>query len=82
MKKFWEKLKTISAGTWIRTAVLLLALVNQVLAMFGCSPIPISDKQLTELLSTLFTIVAACVAWWKNNSFTAAAIEADKTMKK
>lgn len=82
MKKFFEKLKTISAGTWIRTAVLLLALVNQVLAMFGWSPIPISDEQLTEFLSTMFTIFAAGVAWWKNNSFTAAAIEADKTMKK
>lgn len=82
MKKFWEKVKTISAGTWIRTAVLVLALVNQVLTMLGYSPLPFSDEQLTELLSTMFTIFAAGVAWWKNNSFTAAAIEADKTMKK
>ena len=69
---------SISTGTIIRTVVLVLALINNCLTMAGHSPLPIEDEQLTELLSMVFTIGAALVAWWKNNSFTSAAIAADK----
>ena len=70
----------ISSGTIIRTICLLLALVNNCLVMAGHSPLPIGDEQLTELLSQVFVIVAAVVAWWKNNSFTMAARVADDIM--
>ena len=76
------KLKNISKGTIIRTALLLLALVNQVLTICGVSPIPIEDEQLTLLLSTAWTIGQSAWGFWKNNSFTGAAIEADKTLRK
>ena len=54
----------ISAATLARTAVLLLALTNQVLSAMGNPVLPI-------------TTVAALISWWKNNSFTAAAVAAD-----
>lgn len=73
-------MKNISSGTIIRTVVLLLALINQCLTMAGISPLPIEDEQVTELLSLIFTIAASLVAWWKNNSFTEAAIEGDRVM--
>ena len=73
-------MNTISTGTIIRTVVLVLALVNNCLTMAGHSPLPIEDAELTELLSQIFTIGAALVAWWKNNSFTPAAIKADSYM--
>jgi SPP1 family holin len=82
MKKLWEKIKTISVGTWVRTILLIVALINQALTMFGYCPLPFSDEQLNEFLTTAFTAIAALVAWWENNSFTAAAIEADKQLKK
>ena len=72
---------SVSAGTIIRTVLLILALVNQVLVMTGHSVLPISDEQVTELISTTFTVITALVAWWKNNSFTEAAIKADEYMK-
>ena len=70
----------ISSGTIIRTICLVLALVNNCLVMAGHSPLPIEDEQLTELLSQMFVIAAAVVAWWKNNSFTRAARTADEIM--
>lgn len=68
----------ITKGTIIRTVILLLALVNQVLAICGVSPIPIDDDTATNVISTLWTVIASVVAWWKNNSFTENAITADE----
>ena len=68
----------ISAGTIARTIILALALVNQVLTATGNSVINISDDTVNTLISTGFTVDTEVVAWWKNNSFTSAAIEADK----
>ena len=51
-------MKNVTAGTIIRTVLMLLGLINAV-----------------------FSIVTTLMAWWKNNSFTHAAIEADKVMK-
>lgn len=70
----------ISKGTIIRTACLLLAIVNNLLAIYGKSPLPINDETLIEVISFCFTTVASIVAWWKNNSFTQKAIEADKML--
>lgn len=68
----------IKTDTIIRTIVLLLALINQILVTTGHSVIPISDEQITEIITLIVTIGASLWAWWKNNSFTKSAIEADK----
>ena len=68
--------------TLIRTVILIYALVNQILTYRGHSILPIGEEQVTELTSIAFTIVTALLAWWKNNSFTAEAIEADKYLEK
>ena len=70
----------IKIDTIIRTVVLLLALINNTLTMTGHSVLPVTDEQVSELLSLLFTIGAALWAWWKNNSFTPAAIQADEVL--
>ena len=69
----------ISTGTIARTAVLLLALTNQVLSALGRPMLPIASQTVEQLITAGITTVAALVAWWRNNSFTAAAIQADKT---
>lgn len=71
----------ISADTIIRTIVLVIALVNQVLTSMGKNPLPFSEDTIYELVTLLVTICASAWAWWKNNSFTPAAIQADKYMK-
>ena len=70
----------IKKETIIRTVILALALINQLLTAFGVSVIPIGDDQITELISLVFTIGASVWAWWENNSFTKNAIEADKLL--
>ena len=73
---------TISAGTITRTAVLLLALTNQILSACGKPILPIESTTVEQLVTAGITTVAALVAWWQNNSFTTAAIEADKTFER
>ena len=72
----------ISAGTVARTACLLLALTNQVLSACGKPVLPIESQTVEQLVTAVITTLAALVAWWKNNSFTTAALEADKTYEK
>ena len=67
----------ISAGTVARTACLLLALTNQVLSALGKPVLPIESTTVEQLVTAGITTVAALIAWWKNNSFTTAAIKAD-----
>lgn len=67
----------IKVATLTRTAVLMLALANQILSATGHSPIPVDDAQLEQLISTGMTVCAAIWAWWENNSFTKEAIAAD-----
>lgn len=71
----------ITSGTIARTAILALALINQILSACGMPVLPIEDAQLETLISTAWTVIAAAVAWWENNSFTKEAIEADKLLQ-
>lgn len=68
----------VKKETIIRTVILIVALINQGLTVAGMSLLPISDEQITEVLSLILTIGASLWAWWKNNSFTRDAINADK----
>ncbi|MFW3611377.1 phage holin [Staphylococcus caprae] len=56
-------------GTLVRTILLILAWVNQILAMNHISPIPVDEMT----ISTVITGIISLVAWWKNNNFTHAA---------
>ena len=67
----------ISTGTIVRTVVLALALVNQLLVVLGYSPLPIDDETINLAITSVWTVAAAIVTWWKNNSFTPEAIKAD-----
>ena len=70
---------TVTAGTIARTACLLLALTNQVLSALGKPVLPIESATVEQLVTAGITTVTALIVWWKNNSFTPAALEADKT---
>ena len=71
----------IKVETLTRTAVLILALMNQILSATGHSPIPVDNAQLEQLISTGMTVGAAIWAWWENNSFTKEAIAADNYLE-
>ena len=72
---------SVTTGTIARTIILALALVNQILTATGHGIINISDDDVNTLISTIFTIISAIAAWWKNNSFTQSALKADEVMR-
>lgn len=74
--------KKIETGTIIRTVVLLFALINQVLTISGYNPLPFSDEEAGQAVSMILTVGASLWTWWKNNSFTQAAISADEKLHK
>ena len=70
--KLHIKLETVA-----RTFVLMLALINQCLSAAGKSPLPINNETLEQFITAGITTAAALWAWWKNNSFTQGALQAD-----
>ena len=72
----------ISTATSVRTACLLLALANQVLSAMGKPIIPIESSTVEQLVTAGITTVTALIAWWNNNSFTQAAIQADAELER
>ena len=70
----------VTVGTIIRTLCLILAITNLILGYFDKKLIPITDEQISELVSLIFTIATAVIGFWKNNSFTQEAIVADGIM--
>ena len=57
------KVKNMTAGTLVRTVMLVVALLNLVLTSFGKNPLPFSDEQIYTGLSALVTVAAALAAW-------------------
>lgn len=75
-----EKRK-IEPATIARTAVLIFALLNQILTMTGKNPLPFSEDQVYTVATGILTVGASLWNWWKNNSFTQKALEADAWRK-
>lgn len=73
--------RTIGADTIARTIILALALVNQILAIAGHSTLSFTDNDIYQIVSLCWTVAASLTTWWKNNSFTYIACEADEWMK-
>lgn len=67
--------------TIIRTVLLLVALINLILNAAGKNTLPFTNEEISEAIATIFTVLTALSAWWKNNSFTKEAIVADEYME-
>lgn len=76
-----EESYKITGATIARTIVLAIAIINQILTACGKPIIPIDNEALSELISNLFLIVMTAITFWKNNSFTQAALKGDVVMR-
>lgn len=65
----------------VRTAVLIVALLNQFLVNAGYSPLPFDDKGVEVAVTTTLTIVASVWAWWMNNNIRYRARRNEKYLK-
>ena len=78
MKKI--NLKGVTSQTWVRTIVLVIALIGQIFVILGKRTEAINIDQWTEYVTYAVTAVSSVWAWWKNNSFTQKAQEADNIL--
>lgn len=70
MKKLNLKGVTPEAITGI--LILLLALINATLQMFGINTLPIENEEISNIISTIFLIITALYNTWKNRNLTTA----------
>lgn len=70
MKKI--NLKGITTEAVAGILILLLALVNATLQMFGINALPIENEEVTNIVSTVFLIATALWNTWKNRNITTA----------
>ena len=80
MRKLFENITKISVGTWVRGILSLVSIINMALTAFGKTPVSVEYSELYTIISLIFTFIVGAASYWKNNSFTSAAIEADKFM--
>ena len=64
-----------------RLVVLVVLLLNQTLVTFGLNPLPFSDDQIYEAVSSVILVVTAIWAWYKNNDTTPEAEAGTEYMK-
>lgn len=71
----------VKKETYIRTILTFIALINSVLLIMGKEAFPYSDSEIYQGVSAVFAVLTTLWSWWKNNSFSKAALKADKVMK-
>lgn len=64
----------MDTGTIVRTIILALAWINQILAINHISPIPVDEVTISSVITGLVSLWT----WWKNNNFTHAAKQGQK----
>lgn len=60
----------------------MVAIINTGLTLFNKNPLPFETSQIEAAFTYIFDAVVTLIAWWKNNSFTKAAIRGDKEMNR
>lgn len=70
----------IKKETIIRTIVLIIAIINNILTLLGKNPLPYESEEVEQAVTIIITVIATLWAWWKNNSFTLPARMGDEEM--
>ena len=65
-------LKGVTSETVTGVLILLVALINAVLQMFGINTLPIENEEVTNVVSTVFLIATALWNTWKNRNISTA----------
>ena len=71
-------LKGITAEAVTGILILLVALINAVLQMFGINTLPIENGEVSEIVSTVFLIVTTLFNVYKNRNITVASQKAQQ----
>ena len=63
-------LKGVTSETVAGVFILLVALINATLQMFGINTLPIENEEVINIVSTVFLIATALWNTWKNRNIT------------
>ena len=66
----------------IRLVVLVVLLLNQTLISLGYNPLPFSEEQIYEGLSSVALVVSAIYSWWRHNNITPEAEQAQVELER
>ena len=78
IKDILANISNVKVGTWVRGILLIISFVNMALSAAGKAPIPTDYNELYTIVSVIFSILVGISAYWKNNSFTQAALAGDE----
>ena len=81
IKEIIINIPKVSVGSYVRLALLLISVLNLALRCFGADTLPMNNEAVEDFVSVAFTVASTLAAYWKNNSFTSAALAADETLK-
>lgn len=81
LSRIFRQLKSVTPATWVRLAFLLAALVNIGFQLFGIETLDLGSDTAEKVTSFIVTVLSSAAAFWKNNSFSEAAQEADEMLK-
>lgn len=65
-------LKGITSEAVTGVLILVVALINAVLQMFGINTLPIENEEISVIVSGIFVVGAALYNTWKNRNVTSA----------
>ena len=71
-------LKGVTAEAVTGVLILVVALVNAVFQMFGINIIPIADKDISEIISTVFLVITTLYNVYKNRNISSASQKAQE----
>ncbi|WP_026866634.1 SPP1 phage holin family protein [Jeotgalicoccus marinus] len=66
----------------VRLAVLVILLLNQTLISLGYNPLPFSEEQIYEGLSSVALVASAIYSWWRHNNITTEAEQAQVELER
>lgn len=72
----------VTRGTAVRTILTVLAVVNFILKARGINVIDVDEDSITAVVDNLASAGVILWGFWKNNSFTSAAKNADFALAK
>lgn len=70
VKKAIAEIKSLSSGTILRTILLVLVYINQLVALIGSTVTVFAENPIYQWISFGLTIVITILAYWYNNDWT------------
>lgn len=74
-------LSKVNAGTVVRLIMMVISCTFYILKMCGVEIPMVDENTVATIVVTVFGVVSFLQAYWKNNSWTTAAQEADLIMQ-